>query len=213
MARYEVGGRPINKASAPDTSEFATEQVKNIDPETGNEILSNDDFYDRHRKLREDAIQKAHKNKLRDIDNKINTLKQSIAVLDRERNPSPMRGQMQTAVDNLIREKVELTNGSQLQDSVVDAEQYKKDVVERYNKGEATTEELIETGDEKTLNQRVKEQAYHNTYRYEELFHENIDGDLILTFPDEVLKQLNLKENDTVGLSATKSGGLVIKKL
>jgi hypothetical protein len=42
---------------------------------------------------------------------------------------------MRSAVEALIKKKIELTNGSQLQDSVVDAEEYKQDVIDRYNKG------------------------------------------------------------------------------
>ena len=209
--RYEVGGRPIPKASAPEIEEGGIEQTK-IDPETGEDIVTGDAWFHKQRKMREDALNKSQATAIRDIDRNIQTLQQSIARLDGERNPSPMLGQMRTAVEQLIKQKIELTNGSQLQDSVVDAEEYKQDVVDRYNKGEATKEELLETGDKKILNQRVKEQAYHNTYRYEELFQENIDGDIIFTFPDEVSKRFNLKDGDSVGLSATK-GSLIIKKI
>jgi hypothetical protein len=209
--RYEVGGRPITKASAPDMGE-SVEQQKNVDPETGEKIITGDAWFHKQREMREQALAKSNSTAIRDIDRNIQTLQQSIARLDGERNPSPMLGQMRSAVEALIKKKIELTNGSQLQDSVVDAEEYKQDVIDRYNKGEASKEELLETGDKKILNQRVKEQAYHNTYRYEELFQENIDGDIILTFPDEVLKRWNLKEGDSVGLSATK-GSLVIKKI
>lgn len=209
--RYEVGGRPITKASAPDMGE-SVEQQKNVDPETGEKIITGDAWFHKQREMREQALAKSNSTAIRDIDRNIQTLQQSIARLDGERNPSPMLGQMRSAVEALIKKKIELTNGSQLQDSVVNAEEYKQDVIERYNKGEATREELLETGDDKILNKRVQEQAFHNTYRYEELFHEDENSDLILTFPDEVLEKLNLKAGDSVGLSATK-GSLVIKKL
>lgn len=211
MARYEVGGRPITKASAPSMGDSNVEQ-QNIDPETGEEIITGDAWFNKQRAMREEALLKANSTAIRDIDRNIQTLQQTINRLDGERNPSPMLSQMRSAVEDLVRKKIELTNGSQLQDSVVNAEEYKQDVIERYNKGEATREELLETGDDKILNQRVKEQAFHNTYRYEELFHEDENGDLILTFPDEVLEKLNIKVGDSVGLSATK-GSLVIKKL
>lgn len=213
MARYEVGGRPIPKASAPKTENGDdTEQLKNIDPETGQEIVTGDAWFHKQAEARQQAMDKAHMHKVREIDRNIQTLQATIARLDNERNPSPMLSSMRSAIDKLIAQKVELTNGSQLQDSVVDAEEYKQDVIDRYNRGEATKEELLETGDKKILNQRVQEQAYHNTYRYDELFHETADGDVILTFPEDTCERMGWVEGDTLGLSVTK-GSLVIKKI
>jgi hypothetical protein len=163
MARYEVGGRPITKASAPSMGGDSDVEQMNIDPETGEEILTGDAWFHKQRTMREEALLKANSTAIRDIDRNIQTLQQTISRLDGERNPSPMLSQMKSAVEDLVRKKIELTNGSQLQDSVVNAEEYKQDVIERYNKGEATREELLETGDDKILNKRVQEQAFHNT--------------------------------------------------
>ena len=121
---------------------------------------------------------------------------------------------MREARDKLVRQKVELTNGSQLQDAVVDAQEYKEQVMEKHRNGEISTEEALEVAntDNRDLNEKLKQNALHKTYRYEEVFHENIDGDLIMTFPEEVLEKSGLKVGDNLGLSVV-NGSLVIKKL
>lgn len=167
--------------------------------------MSHDEIDAKFRRERDELERREFSRKLREIDDNIRRLDATIKGLQESRQPSPIVGQLQNERDILIKRKVELTNGSQLQDAV---EASREDMVEAYKKGEATSEDLL-----KHESGQLKRPTFHQTYKYEELFHENIDGDMILTFPQEVVDNLGLKEGDKVGLSASKNGGLVIKLL
>jgi len=198
MAEY-LGGK---KASAPliPTSELGEE-------------YSHDALAEKMRKQREDMIANDIARQIRQIDDNIRRIDETILKLERERNPSPMLGALRSGREENIRKKVQLTNGSQIQDAVnVDVEEMRKDVQRRHARGEATDEELIATG-EKDFGVQSNKEQFHNTYRYEELFSEDVEnGDTILTFPDEVIEQMGLEPGDNLAISAV-NGSLVIKKI
>lgn len=191
MPRYEVGGG---------------QQVRDGEEYEG---LESDAFFEKYQQGREELERKDSARRLAELEANIKRLTETIKTLENNRNPSPVLSHLRTERDALIAKKVEWTNGRQLQDAVMSPEEQKQDVIERYKKGEATDEELLETT--KRPGELTKP-AIHGTYQYDELFHENIDGDLILTFPDEVLKHSGFEVGDELALSVV-NGNLVIKKI
>jgi hypothetical protein len=202
MAEF-LGGK---KASAP----IIPSSEEDGDVESA---YSHDALAEKMRKQREDMIANDIARQIRQIDDNIRRIDETIKQLERDRNPSPMLGALRSGREENVRKKVQLTNGSQLQDAVAetDVTVMRKEVQQRHARGEATDEELISTGD-KDFGRKRNEAQFHNTYMYEELFTDQENGDTILTFPDEVVEQLGLKEGDNLAISAV-NGSLVIKKI
>lgn len=199
MARYEVGGGAKNPH---------TEQTEDGAEYAG---TSGDAFFERYQKDREEMERKNEARRIAELDANIKRLEETIRTLEsNSRQPSPVLSTLRAEKDALIRKKVEWTNGRQIQDAVMSPEEEKQDVIERYKKGEATDEELLQTTERKSG--ELKKPAIHGTYAYDELFHENIDGDLILTFPEDVVKHSGFNVGDELALSVV-DGNLVIKKI
>jgi hypothetical protein len=143
-----------------------------------------------------------------ELDNIIRNLQMQIEAMKGMRNSQPQISAIQKSLDMQIAKKVELTNARGIQDEVVGPTE--DEVVQEYRKGNATIEDVQEARERKL--DGPKSRTIHNTYKFEELFHENIDGDLIMTLPDEVMEALKLKIGDTMGIS-TNANGLVLKKV
>lgn len=167
--------------------------------------MSGDEIAERYAKERAEMERREHSRMLQQIDQNIAQLDKTIKQLEGQRNPPSIMGDLHNQRDALIRKKVELTNGSQLQDAVSST---REDDVDAFQKGEISPDELQQREQERGL----KKPTFHQTYKYEELFQENIDGDLIMTFPPEVMEACGLKEGDTLGISSN-ANGLVFKKL
>lgn len=172
--------------------------------------LSHEEIDAKFRRDYEEQVRREHHRALLEVDRNIKQLQDTIKKLEGQRGQPPgIMGNLQNALDANIRKKVELTNGAQLQDAVAPT---REEDVEAYKKGEMDVEELNER-EQKRKSGTLKRPAFHQTYKYEELFQENIDGDLILTFPDEVTERMGWKVGDTLGISVSDNGGLVIKLL
>ena len=175
---------------------------------------NHDNLAHKYRMQREEMEQKDIARQIRQIDDNIRRIDETIARLEGDRNPSPMMGQLITAREENVRKKVEMTNGSQVQDANVTYEsidEMRKEVQERHAKGEATDAELLATGDS-DFGSPSKRPQHHATYYYEELFDDQADGSTVLTFPDDVIRIMGLNEGDNLAISAVE-GNLVIKKL
>jgi len=193
MAEF-LGGK---KATAPKMPPIEGEESS-----TSSEDYSHDAMADRMRKQREDSIAYELARQIRQIDDNIRRLDETIKQLEKDRNPSPMMGALRSARDENVRKKVQLTNGSQLQDAVDVGSGETEDIA---------TINIVLDDDEKGASNNNKVQ-YHNTFLYEELFTDQENGETILTFPDEVIALLGLKEGDDLALS-TQNGSLIIKKI
>lgn len=168
--------------------------------------MTHDEITEKYAKDRAEMEKREYARALQQLDANIAQLEKTIKQLEGQRNPPSIMGDLHNQKDALIRKKVELTNGSQLQDAVAPT---RDEDVDAFKKGEISAEDLNTREQERGL----KTPPFHQTYKYEELFHENIDGDLILTFPDEVLERMKWNVGDTLGISASPNGGLVIKLL
>ena len=178
------------------------------------EEYNHDNLAHKYRMQRDEMMQKEIARQIRQIDDNIRRIDDTIKRLEGDRNPSPMMGQLINAREENVRKKVEMTNGSQVQDANVTHEsvdEMRKEVQERHAKGEATDAELLATGDS-DFGSPSKKPQFHATYYYEELFDDQENGETILTFPDEVIRIMGLIEGDNLAISAV-NGNLVIKKL
>lgn len=114
--------------------------------------------------------------------------------------PGGIMGDLETQKEKLVAEKIELTGALDI--------------------GDAVNEEPIETAEQEERKRTDASQSRPafekpgkkwKDYKYEELFHENIDGDLILTFPDDILKETGWKEGDVLDFEVIH-GNLHIRK-
>lgn len=113
-------------------------------------------------------------------------------------------GELEAQKDKLIAEKIELTGAVELSDAV--APEVAEGTVSQ------TSAEENARAVEKQGTQAFKKPANKmGTFKYEELFNENIDGDIILTFPDEIIEATGWKEGDTLDFEVL-AGNLHIKK-
>lgn len=114
-------------------------------------------------------------------------------------------GELEAQKEKLIAEKIELTGAVELSDAVAPE-------VADMTVSQTSTPEENARAVEKQGTQAFKKPANKmGTFKYEELFHENIDGDIILTFPDEIIKATGWKEGDTLDFEVL-AGNLHIKK-
>ena len=155
-----------------------------------------------------DNFQKAQRHninaRVRQIDQAIKSLRNTIDRVGQAREmPGVSIAQFEAQIEKLVAEKVELTGALNVQDAVVDANEDREiaPVQEERKRTDSTQQREAFTKPGKTW----------RDYKYEELFHENIDGDMILTFPDEILKETGWKEGDILDFEVV-AGSLHIRK-
>ena len=141
--------------------------------------------------------------RVKQIDQAIKSLRTTINRLDGAREtPGVSIATFEAQVEKLIAEKLELTQARDVQDAVTEEVTAVQDtsVVEKAKTDSSQQRPAFEKPGKK-----------YQDYSYEELFHENIDGDLILTFPDDVFKDTGWKEGDTLDFEVIH-GNLHIRK-
>jgi hypothetical protein len=111
-------------------------------------------------------------------------------------------GELEAQKEKLIAEKIELTGAVDLSDAVAP---------EVSETTQTSAEENARAVEKQGTQAFTKPGKTWKEYKYEELFHENIDGDLILTFPDEIFKETGWKEGDELDFEVV-AGNLHIKK-
>jgi hypothetical protein len=145
--------------------------------------------------------------RVRQIDQAIKALRSTIDRVGQAREmPGVSIATFEAEVEKLIAEKVELTAGLELHDAV------ETEAVVPDNK--PAQDSAVENAKalERHGSQPFQKPAKNmGTYKYEELFHENIDGDIILTFPDDIIEATGWKEGDTLDFEVI-AGNLHIKK-
>lgn len=142
---------------------------------------------------RAEAIRKQRQ--IREIQDNIRRIDETLQTVERSAIPLPQAHIIRAEREKLVAKVVELTGPNTM------AEQ-QTTVVER--------EEVLPVTPQQTI-EKPQKPLFTKTYRYEELFNENIDGDLILTFPEEVLKHSKLSAGDTISMEVI-NGALHIKK-
>ena len=129
---------------------------------------------------------------IREIQDNIRRIDETLQAVERSATPLPQAHIIRAEREKLVAKVVELTGPNTM------AEQ-QTTVVEPESVAPISPQPTKETP------------SFTKTYAYDKLFHENIDGDLILTFPDEVLKHANLQAGDTINMEVI-NGALHITK-
>lgn len=154
-----------------------------------------------------DEYQKAQRHninaRVKQIDQAIRSLRSTIDRLgDARETPGVSIATFEAQVEKLIAEKVELTGALGIADAVTE---------------EVTTQDPLPVVEKVKTDSSQQRPAFEkpgkkfSEYKYEDLFHENIDGDTILTFPDEILKETGWKEGDVLDFEVIH-GNLHIRK-
>jgi hypothetical protein len=141
--------------------------------------------------------------RINQINQAIKSLQSTISRLENAREmPGVSIDQFRVQVEKLIKEKVELTGALDIGDAV------EKEVTE-----DTPASQPVATKTDSTQQRQAFEKPgkKHGPYDYDEVFNENIDGDLIMTFPDEVFKSTGWKEGDTLDFEVVH-GNLHIRK-
>jgi hypothetical protein len=144
--------------------------------------------------------------RLRIVNQALNQINMTINGMKNQRDlggSGGVMGELEAQKEKLIAEKIELTGAIEISDAVAPVE----DTAPTQTSAEENARAVEKQGTQAF--QRPGKQW--KEYKYEDLFQENIDGDLILTFPDEIFKETGWKEGDELDFEVV-AGNLHIKK-
>ena len=144
--------------------------------------------------------------RLRIVNQALNQINMTINGMKNQRDlggSGGVMGELEAQKEKLIAEKIELTGAIDLGDAVAPVE----DTAPTQSTAESNARAV-----EKQGTQAFQRPAKNmGTYKYEDLFNENIDGDIILTFPEDIITATGWKEGDTLDFEVI-AGNLHIKK-
>jgi len=145
--------------------------------------------------------------RLRIVNQALNQINMTINGMKNQRDlggSGGVMGELEAQKEKLIAEKIELTGAIDLNDAVAPEV---ADITTKQTSAEENARAV-----EKQGTQAFQRPAKNmGTYKYEDLFNENIDGDIILTFPEDIITATGWKEGDTLDFEVI-AGNLHIKK-